>query len=157
MGTASESFDLVDSTIQTASASSNIIVLPSSLNCSRCQRSTTPGLRPQLATSTYVEPSAQGFTHRQSCNVWEQPYRCLQNISPRSLCLLQTEENVTTRPRSSCAWWQPDFLIQYISDCFPLLPGDLLFTGTPHGVGPLQQGQIAEMKWGDKLAYSVEF
>ena len=35
-------------------------------------------------------------------------------------------------------------LIQYISNFFSLLPGDLILTGTPAGVGPLKQGDIIE-------------
>ena len=67
------------------------------------------------------------------------------------------DSEVRQQGRGRDMQWQPDFLIQYISGCFPLLPGDLLFTGTPHGVGPLQKGQTAEVKWGNKLSYRLEF
>lgn len=67
------------------------------------------------------------------------------------------DSQVRQQGKGSDMQWQPDYLIQYISECFPLLPGDLLFTGTPHGVGPLQKGQLAEMKWGDKLSCSLQF
>jgi 2-keto-4-pentenoate hydratase/2-oxohepta-3-ene-1,7-dioic acid hydratase in catechol pathway len=33
-----------------------------------------------------------------------------------------------------------NYLIHYISQYFTLQPGDLLFTGTPSGVGPIQKG-----------------
>ncbi len=33
----------------------------------------------------------------------------------------------------------PD-LIAYISNIFTLLPGDVILTGTPSGVGPLEKG-----------------
>lgn len=32
------------------------------------------------------------------------------------------------------------FLIHYLSEIFTLYPGDLIFTGTPEGVGPIQSG-----------------
>lgn len=34
----------------------------------------------------------------------------------------------------------PDILVSYISRVMTLLPGDLVLTGTPEGVGPLHQG-----------------
>jgi 2-keto-4-pentenoate hydratase/2-oxohepta-3-ene-1,7-dioic acid hydratase in catechol pathway len=40
---------------------------------------------------------------------------------------------------------------------FPLVPGDVVFTGTPKGVGPLSPGQRGTLAWGDKLMYSVLF
>jgi acylpyruvate hydrolase len=38
----------------------------------------------------------------------------------------------------------PDVLIEYISSLFTLEPGDLLFTGTPEGVGPVRPGDKLE-------------
>lgn len=35
-------------------------------------------------------------------------------------------------------------LIHYCSQIFTLTPGDLLFTGTPSGVGPVQEGDVLE-------------
>jgi 2-keto-4-pentenoate hydratase/2-oxohepta-3-ene-1,7-dioic acid hydratase in catechol pathway len=34
----------------------------------------------------------------------------------------------------------PEFLVSYISQVMTLLPGDVILTGTPEGVGPLQVG-----------------
>jgi 2-keto-4-pentenoate hydratase/2-oxohepta-3-ene-1,7-dioic acid hydratase in catechol pathway len=39
--------------------------------------------------------------------------------------------------------WTVEELIVYISARFRLEPGDLIFTGTPEGVGPLRRGQRA--------------
>jgi fumarylpyruvate hydrolase len=39
-------------------------------------------------------------------------------------------------------------MIAYLSTLFTLMPGDLIFTGTPAGVGPVKKG--------DTLAGSVE-
>lgn len=36
-------------------------------------------------------------------------------------------------------------------------PGDLLFTGTPAGVGALTAGDVAVLEWGDRLRAEVEF
>ncbi|MGL5064141.1 MAG: fumarylacetoacetate hydrolase family protein, partial [Microcoleus sp.] len=36
--------------------------------------------------------------------------------------------------------FSPDFLVSYISHIMTLIPGDVILTGTPQGVGPLQAG-----------------
>lgn len=38
-----------------------------------------------------------------------------------------------------------DFLLSYISQYLTLEPGDLVLTGTPEGVGPLQPGDVVEV------------
>jgi 2-keto-4-pentenoate hydratase/2-oxohepta-3-ene-1,7-dioic acid hydratase in catechol pathway len=38
-----------------------------------------------------------------------------------------------------------DFIIRYISQVMTLLPGDLIPTGTPKGVGPVQAGEVMEV------------
>lgn len=40
-------------------------------------------------------------------------------------------------------------LISYISSAFTLLPGDVILTGTPAGVGPLQHGDRVEVEIGE--------
>ena len=39
-------------------------------------------------------------------------------------------------------------IIHYIDEHFPLMDGDLVFTGTPKGVGPLNPGDHLEMSFG---------
>ena len=41
-------------------------------------------------------------------------------------------------------WKVPD-MISYLSDYFELEPGDVILSGTPAGVGPVQKGDILEM------------
>lgn len=36
--------------------------------------------------------------------------------------------------------FKPEFLVSYISQVMTLLPGDVILTGTPEGIGPLQVG-----------------
>lgn len=38
------------------------------------------------------------------------------------------------------------YLIEYLSSAMTLEPGDLIFTGTPSGVGPVQPGDVMEMR-----------
>jgi len=49
-------------------------------------------------------------------------------------------------------------LITYCSTIFTLMPGDLLFTGTPDGVGPVKSGEtmIATIEGLSELAVNVE-
>jgi 2-keto-4-pentenoate hydratase/2-oxohepta-3-ene-1,7-dioic acid hydratase in catechol pathway len=37
-------------------------------------------------------------------------------------------------------------LVSYVSSAFTLLPGDVILTGTPAGVGPVEQGQRVEVE-----------
>jgi 2-keto-4-pentenoate hydratase/2-oxohepta-3-ene-1,7-dioic acid hydratase in catechol pathway len=41
--------------------------------------------------------------------------------------------------------FSPAFLVAYISRMMTLLPGDLILTGTPAGVGPLSPGDVVEV------------
>ncbi len=41
-----------------------------------------------------------------------------------------------------------DEIIHYVDEFFPILDGDLIFTGTPKGVGPLHPGDHVEMTFG---------
>lgn len=52
---------------------------------------------------------------------------------------------------------KPEEALSYIKEHFPLCGGDVVFTGTPAGVGPVNDGQLAELTWGDKLEYKVQF
>lgn len=38
--------------------------------------------------------------------------------------------------------WGPEFLIQDLPKWFPIQDGDILFTGTPEGVGPLKENDV---------------
>ncbi|MGK7903066.1 MAG: fumarylacetoacetate hydrolase family protein [Hormoscilla sp.] len=57
---------------------------------------------------------------------------------------LQTYLNDSDRPVQSVSIddmvFSPDFLVSYISGIMSLLPGDVILTGTPAGVGPMQMG-----------------
>jgi len=49
---------------------------------------------------------------------------------------------------------KPAEAIAYASQFFPLCPGDLIFTGTPAGVGDVHTGNVAILRFG-KIHYSV--
>ena len=50
----------------------------------------------------------------------------------------------------------PAQCVAFLSELFYLLPGDLIFTGTPKGVGPVSAGNRGELIWGD-LRYAVRW
>ncbi|HSM81418.1 MAG TPA: fumarylacetoacetate hydrolase family protein [Nodosilinea sp.] len=58
--------------------------------------------------------------------------------------LLQTFLNDQEKPVQSASLedmtYSPDYLVAYISSIMTLLPGDVILTGTPAGVGPLTVG-----------------
>ncbi|WP_374078945.1 fumarylacetoacetate hydrolase family protein [Bdellovibrio bacteriovorus] len=45
-------------------------------------------------------------------------------------------------------------LIQYVRQHFPVVPGDLLLTGTPAGVGPIKVGDVLEAEISSKARHS---
>lgn len=49
------------------------------------------------------------------------------------------------RARLSDMIWSPAEVIAHLSALFTLAPGDLIFTGTPAGVGPVRRGDRVEM------------
>lgn len=50
----------------------------------------------------------------------------------------------------------PKEIIEYINGFFPICPGDIIFTGTPAGVGPVHKGSIGKLTWKD-YSYQVQW
>ena len=48
--------------------------------------------------------------------------------------------------RTSFMVFSPAFLVPFISRMMTLLPGDLILTGTPAGIGPLAAGDVVEVE-----------
>ncbi len=63
---------------------------------------------------------------------------------------LQTFLNDEPKPRQSALLDQmvffPEFLVSYISGVMTLLPGDVVLTGTPEGVGPMEEGDLVRVE-----------
>ena len=53
--------------------------------------------------------------------------------------------------------FKPIFLVRYISQIMTLLPNDIILTGTPTGVGPMQKGDtvVIEIEGIGKLTNKV--
>ena len=64
---------------------------------------------------------------------------------------------VVQRARGREMRFSPQECIEYIHSLFPICQGDVLFTGTPAGVGPVCPGQQGDLRWGEILQFGVEF
>ena len=61
---------------------------------------------------------------------------------------LRINGEVRQSARLNEAILKADQIIHYIDEFFPLCDGDLIFTGTPKGVGPLHPGDVIELHFG---------
>ncbi|MDZ4064613.1 MAG: fumarylacetoacetate hydrolase family protein [Coriobacteriia bacterium] len=69
------------------------------------------------------------------------------DIDPRNL-LVQCRVNGEMRQsaRTSDMIWDPFELVAFISDVMTLVPGDIVLTGTPSGIGPIESGDTVEVE-----------
>ncbi len=68
-------------------------------------------------------------------------------LDPSDLAI-ETRVNgaVKQSSRTSRVVFSPAFLVGYVSRMMTLLPGDLILTGTPAGIGPLSPGDVVEVE-----------
>lgn len=65
--------------------------------------------------------------------------------NPHSLTLsLKVNGERRQHSNTACMIFRVDFLLSYLSTIFTLEPGDLIFTGTPEGVGSVHPGDVLE-------------
>lgn len=101
--------------------------------------------------------SAKAFDHSAPIGaierVGEKP---LRNLEGAALTLSVNGALRQNSPLSAMIWSVPEVLIA-LSRLFELRPGDLIFTGTPEGVGPLVVGDRVEVAIGalPKLQFSM--
>ncbi|MCR5610660.1 MAG: fumarylacetoacetate hydrolase family protein [Clostridiales bacterium] len=55
---------------------------------------------------------------------------------------------VKQHSNTNCMTHNVDKLVSYITECMTLLPGDIIATGTPEGIGPMQRGDTVEVEIG---------
>lgn len=70
----------------------------------------------------------------------------------------ELSKNGTTVQQSSTALmlWKVDELIAYVSQFFTLKIGDIIFTGTPAGVGPVSENDILEGSLEGRQLFSIK-
>lgn len=68
-------------------------------------------------------------------------------VDPWEGITVETRVNGETRQRGTTKdfIFRLDEIVRYISQVMTLLPGDLIATGTPEGVGPLEAGDVVEV------------
>jgi len=69
---------------------------------------------------------------------------------------LEKNENVVQKGNTSLMLWKIDPLIEYVSKYFTLKIGDIIFTGTPSGVGPVIANDKLEGFIENKKAFSIK-
>ncbi|UYW01510.1 fumarylacetoacetate hydrolase family protein [Flavobacterium agricola] len=67
-------------------------------------------------------------------------YDALQNLDFE----LHKNEQVVQKGNANHMIWNFDEIVAYVSQFFTLKTGDLIFTGTPAGVGPVAAGDVLE-------------
>lgn len=55
---------------------------------------------------------------------------------------------VKQHSNTDCMTHNVDKLVCYITECMTLLPGDIIATGTPEGIGSMQRGDVVEVEIG---------
>lgn len=69
---------------------------------------------------------------------------------------LEVNGNVVQKGNSAQMIWKIDRLIEYISKYFTLKIGDIIFTGTPSGVGKVMPEDVLKGYMADKEMFSIK-
>ncbi len=69
---------------------------------------------------------------------------------------LQRNGETVQKGNSMLMTWKIDALIEYISKYFTLKIGDIIFTGTPEGVGPVTANDVLTGFMEDKQMFSIK-
>ncbi len=77
-----------------------------------------------------------------------------EDIQNLEFSLIKNDE-VVQKGNSSLMLWKIDELISYISQYFTLKTGDLIFTGTPAGVGKVAPGDVLDGYIQNRKMFSV--
>jgi len=59
--------------------------------------------------------------------------------------VLRVNGQTRQHSRTSQLIFSPQYLVRYISHIMTLLPGDVITTGTPSGIAPIQDGDVVEV------------
>lgn len=87
---------------------------------------------------------AKGFDTFAPIGPWIVPFN---EIDPQNLDLvLEINEKVVQTGNTSNMIFNVKTLISYLSKIVTLYPGDIIFTGTPSGVGPIHSGDVLVAK-----------
>ena len=70
---------------------------------------------------------------------------------------LKINGNVVQKGQMDDMVFDIPFLIEFLSSRLPLLEGDIVFTGTPEGVGTVEKGDVLELGLGESVLKTIRF
>lgn len=91
---------------------------------------------------------AKGFPHSAIVTPFH-PFPGLENCQQTDFSLLKNGE-LAQRGNISDAIFDLMTIISFTSEHFGLGSGDIIYTGTPAGVGPISDGDLMELLWGNE-------
>ncbi len=88
------------------------------------------------------------FTRAKSFDTFCPIGPCIETDLDPSALRIQTRVNGEIRQNGNTDQmiFKCDFLIEFITQVMTLLPGDVIITGTPAGIGPLASGDVVEVE-----------
>jgi len=69
---------------------------------------------------------------------------------------LEKNKEIVQSGNTSEMLWKIDELVAYVSQYFTLKIGDIIFTGTPSGVGPVKEGDVLEGFIQETSCFSIQ-
>lgn len=114
---------------------------------------TARDLQSQLKAKGLPWEKAKGFDGAAVIGKWIQKEK-YENIFNLGFSLLKNRE-IVQKSVTSLMLWNIDELISYVSTYFTLKKGDILFTGTPAGVGRVNVNDYLEGKIEDEQIFTL--
>ncbi|TPN84720.1 fumarylacetoacetate hydrolase family protein [Aquimarina algicola] len=97
---------------------------------------TARDLQSQLKSKGLPWEKAKSFDGAAVVGEWL-PKEKFDNVDDINFCLKKNDE-IVQEGNTQLMLWKIDEIIEYVSKFFTLKIGDIIFTGTPAGVGPVQ-------------------
>ncbi len=97
---------------------------------------TARDLQSQLKSKGLPWEKAKSFDGAAVVGEWL-PKKKFDNVDDINFCLKKNDE-IVQEGNTQLMLWKIDEIIEYVSKFFTLKIGDIIFTGTPAGVGPVQ-------------------
>lgn len=98
---------------------------------------------------------AKGFLNSAPLGGW-MPFPGTEALGEKDFTLLRNGETVQ-RGHVSRMIFDVQTIVDYCAARYGLGPGDVIFTGTPEGVGPVRDNDRFELYWGSEQAGSCTF
>jgi 2-keto-4-pentenoate hydratase/2-oxohepta-3-ene-1,7-dioic acid hydratase in catechol pathway len=108
------------------------------------QKCKTKGLPWEIAKAFNGSAPVSGFVSKAGYNLADLNFSLLINGQPRQ------------QGNTQLMLFDFDYIVAYVSRFFTLKTGDIIFTGTPQGVGPVQVGDRLEAFIEDQKMLSFE-